>query len=309
MTQSFSFRRPVLLLVFNRLDTTVKVLEELRKVRPAKVYIAADGPRPNKPGESELVREVRNATVSSIDWDCQIDTLFRDENLGCKFAVSGALSWFFENEESGIILEDDCLPSPDFFRFCDEMLDRYADDEQVMHVSGSSLADLGPQSASYFFSRYPMIWGWATWSRAWSRFSLDRPVPQTFEHILGDLTTQWQRDYWRRVLNHFYAGEIDTWDYAWVSSIWQQGGLTISPTRNLISNIGFGRNSTHTGGWRDYRGLGNRSIEPLGEIVPPASEELNDSLDEKLFMDLFWDPPAPIKAMKLIRHLALSRRP
>ncbi len=165
-------RSPVLFLVFNRPDSTRKVFDAIRSARPPKLYITADGPRPDRPAEAKLCSEVR-AIASAVDWPCEVKTLFRESNLGCKAGVSSGITWFFSHEDEGIILEDDVLPVPTFFNFCDEMLERYRDDARVSMISGCNLISnhFSPKQ-SYFFSRYNLIWGWATWRRAWQHYDV-----------------------------------------------------------------------------------------------------------------------------------------
>ena len=158
----FKLETPVLFLVFNRPDTTAQVFEAIRQAKPPRLYVASDGAREDKEGELEKVKQVREI-VSQVDWNCEVKTLFRDKNLGCKIAVSSAIDWFFEQEEMGIILEDDCLPHPTFFRFCQELLERYRDDERIGMISGNNF-QFGRKCTdySYYFSMYSHIWGWAS---------------------------------------------------------------------------------------------------------------------------------------------------
>ena len=159
MEKEFSI--PILFLVFNRPETTALVFQEIRKVRPQQLFVAADGPRPDRTGEAEKCAEVKKI-VAAVDWPCEVKTLFRDNNLGCRVAVSSAINWFFENVEEGIILEDDCLPHPDFFRFCNELLDYYRNDERIMHIGGNNFQFVNKYGkSSYYFSHYAHIWGWA----------------------------------------------------------------------------------------------------------------------------------------------------
>src|SRR5262249_47548369 len=161
---------PVLFLVFNRPETTARVMEAIRAAGPERLYVAADGPRDSKTGEAEHCAEVRQLAMN-VDWPCDVRTLFRDRNLGCRRAVSSAITWFFEQEPEGIILEDDCLPSFDFFPYCAELLERYRDDERVMAICGSAYADVSSDYPhSYYFSYYADMWGWATWRRAWLHY-------------------------------------------------------------------------------------------------------------------------------------------
>lgn len=198
---------PILFLVFNRPDTTERVFKAIRQVKPHKLYVAADGPRPDKEGDASDVQAVRDYVMSNIDWDCHVQTLFRDTNLGCRKAVGEAITWFFEHEEAGIILEDDCFPDPSFFPFCTELLDRYRDAPRIAAITGCCFQPEGFTSdASYFFSRYPFIWGWATWSRAWKYYKQDlSEYPKLFDlewlsHLLG---SQIAARYWTKILRRY----------------------------------------------------------------------------------------------------------
>lgn len=212
--------------------------------------MAADGPKLDVPGEAEKVRQVREIVLNGVDWDCEVKTLFRDENLGCKYGVSGGIDWFFENEEEGIILEDDTLPSQSFFWFCQELLERYRDDKRIMSVSGDNFQNgITRGACSYYFSRYNHIWGWASWRRAWEYYSVDMKlwpdvakntgIEQLFEKKTDNI-------YWYNIFKNVYEGKIDTWDYQWTFVCWLQSGLTILPNVNLVQNIGFGMDATHT---------------------------------------------------------------
>lgn len=258
---------PVLFLIFNRPTTTRRVFQAIRQARPAKLYVAADGPRPDRPDEGARCAEARRI-ATSVDWPCEVKTLFRETNLGCKMGVSGGINWFFEHEEEGIILEDDCLPHSDFFRFCDELLKRYTNDERVAVVTGNNFQ--GGQTrgaASYYFSKYNHVWGWATWRRAWRHYQGDLPFWPEWRS-----STEWrqltadkvERRYWENVFDRVYANKIDTWDYPWTASLWFKGGLTATPNVNLVSNIGFGQDSTHT----------VSADSPLAEIATDALAEI-----------------------------------
>lgn len=170
---SESFKIPILLLVYNRLSETQQVFQMIKKVKPRKLYIGADGPRVDVEGEAEEVEKILSFLKTNVDWDCELKILTRETNLGCKIAVSGAIDWFFENEEMGIILEDDCLPSISFFFFCEELLKHYAANEKVMFISGTNLNEEGYQyKESYHFSIYNHVWGWATWRRVWEKYDV-----------------------------------------------------------------------------------------------------------------------------------------
>jgi hypothetical protein len=164
---------PVLLIIFNRLDTTRKVLNSLKEVKPKFLFIAADGPRLNIIGESERCEKVRNWVLENVDWDCEVKTLFRKHNLGCGYGPANAISWFFDNVKEGIILEDDCVPDTTFFEYCSILLEKYRDDNRISIISGTNIDKqkyFSPKSESYFFSVFPLTWGWATWKRNWDNF-------------------------------------------------------------------------------------------------------------------------------------------
>lgn len=243
------FNTPILFLIFNRPDTTQIVFEEIRKQKPKYLYIAADGARANKEGEAEKCEHARKLVLDSIDWDCEVKTLFRDNNLGCGLAVSGAITWFFENVEQGIILEDDCLPNESFFGFCEEMLEKYKDDSSVMHIGGHSLGvhNQNKYKNKYFFSAYNHIWGWATWRRAWNlyQFKMDNINLDIIEKQISKyFQTRAEIEYWKNTIKK--SKDVDTWDYQWTLSIWLNNGKSILPTVNIVKNIGFGLDATHT---------------------------------------------------------------
>ena len=239
---------PILFIIFNRPGTTQQVFNEIRKARPAQLFVAADGPRKNRPDEQEDCRKAREI-INQVDWECRVSTLFRDENLGCKNGVSSAIDWFFSHVEEGIILEDDCVPDESFFQFCQELLERYRDDERIMMISGNNFDSEMRSGHSYYFSRYIHAWGWATWRRAWQKFDLTMkqwPVVRNSLWLVDILEEHEAIDYWNRIFQYTYSGGIDTWDYQWVFSCWLQNGLVITPQTNLVANIGFHQFATHT---------------------------------------------------------------
>ncbi|MDC0121339.1 hypothetical protein OAI29_06115 [Amylibacter sp.] len=239
----------VLFLVFNRLDTTKKVFKAIRQAKPPRLYIAADGARANKKGECKNVQEVRDYIMQNVDWDCDVKTLFRDQNLGCKYAVGGAITWFFENEEQGIILEDDCLPSQSFFWYCEGLLDKYKEDKSIYLISADSR---GPDSfgmqEDYGFCKYPMIWGWASWASAWEDYDPElKDWPIHSKGLPVSISTYKPTvKFWKKVFQKMYEKEVDTWDYQFCYLLLKNKGKCIVPKFNLVSNLGFGDDATHT---------------------------------------------------------------
>jgi len=257
---------PVLFLIFNRPDTTRQVFDEIRKARPEQLYVAADGPRKDRSADYELCKKTREI-IQQVDWDCKVFTCFRDENLGCKRSVSSAIDWFFSHVEEGIILEDDCVPDQSFFPFCQELLKRYRDDTRIMMISGNNF-QFGKRRTdySYYFSKYVHIWGWATWRRAWKYYDIDmKSWPEIKEGgwLKDILKDQKAVKFWEKIFENTHLGKIDTWDYEWVFSCWIQNGLSILPNVNLVRNIGFDGNATHT------KGKNKQSDLPVSSIQVP----------------------------------------
>jgi hypothetical protein len=260
-----ALQTPVAFIIFNRPDTSERVFQEIAKAKPSKLLVVSDGPRSNRPGEAEKVAATR-AIIGHVNWDCEVLTNYSAENLGCKRRVSSGIDWVFEQVDEAIILEDDCLPNPSFFRFCQEMLERYRHDQRIGMVSGDNF-QFGRRrnDDSYYFSKYFHIWGWATWRERWAG-SYDVTMakwPQIRdEGWLADLVdNRRETAYWQKIFERVYRGEIDTWDYQWVFGNWVEGRMSILPAVNLISNIGFDNNATHTTGVSD---LANLARNPIG---------------------------------------------
>jgi FkbM family methyltransferase len=239
----------VLFVIFNRPDLTQRVFARIREACPTQLFVAADGPRADRPEDVALCAAAR-AVVGQVDWECEVQTLFPDHNLGCKRAVSSAITWFFEQLDEGIILEDDCLPDPTFFRFCAELLEKYRRDERVMMISGDNFQGRDrAQPNGYYFSVYTHVWGWATWRRAWRKYDGDLSDwpkladTRWLDEVLSDMEAV---KYWASIFEVAHSRKVDTWDYPWTYSCWVQKGLTILPGVNLVSNIGFDYRATHT---------------------------------------------------------------
>jgi len=277
-------KKAVLFLVFNRSDTTKRVFEEIKNAKPPRLYIASDGPRTNKEGESETVAKIRKMLVDGIDWNCEVKTLFRDENLGCGKAVSGAIAWFFNQEESGVILEDDCLPNQSFFNFCENLLDYYKDNKKVMHISGDQFVSNFENGASYYFAKIQHVWGWASWADRWKYYDFDLKNydKKNVEKFSSNANVQ---NYWRMILDKMKKHEIDTWDYQWTFKVIEKDGLCINPSKNLISNIGFGAGGTHT--TEVENPLANMNTYIIEKIIHPNSLKLDISAVDDIYQNHF----------------------
>lgn len=248
-------KTPVAFIIFNRPETTRRVFTEIARQQPRKLLVVADGPRVGRSGEAERCAETR-AVVERVDWECEVLTNFSDANLGCRKRVSSGVDWVFEQVPEAIILEDDCLPHPSFFQFCEELLGRYRDDERIGMIGGTNF-QFGRRrgEASYYFSRYTHIWGWASWRRAWNNYSVDTEIWPAFrdeQWLSSAFPNAEERKYWAKVFEAVHQGRIDTWDYQWNLACLAAGMVSVVPEKNLISNIGFGANATHTHGASIY---------------------------------------------------------
>jgi len=292
------FETPILFLLFNRPDTTKLVFAKIREVKPKYLFIAADGPRADRQSEKELCEQTRNLVMDSIDWDCEVKTLFRNENLGCGKAVSLAITWFFDNVEQGIILEDDCLPDLSFFQYCSDLLEKYRFDEQVFVIGGNNFQSKKWGKSSYYFSAYGFTWGWATWRRAWSKFdySLQSIEEKQFKHQLKRyFPKQQQRDYWYCIYKTMKYIPIDTWDYQWTITQWYNNGINILPNINLVKNIGFGNDATHTK--CNVDGVMNLETHHIDLIIHPSKKKINKKADLCSFYKIFEQKKIPPKLL------------
>lgn len=282
---------PVLLLAFRRPDTTAQVVAALRAQRPARLFVACDGPRPGRTAEAQECRATRELIDRSIDWPCEVTRLFRDQNLGCRRGVSEGIGWFFEHVSEGIILEDDVVPEPSFFGYCRELLARYRDDERIGMISGNTFRRTPTlDGASYYFSMYPHIWGWATWRRAWASYDADMqgwPAFREQGRLLDVGSREFARD-WTKVLDAVWRRRIDTWDYVWNYSFWRQGYLACLPAVNLVRNVGFEPTATHTK-------TGECPLREVGAIALPlrhpevlVRDRRTDDLEVSLFAKPLW---------------------
>ena len=244
---------PILLLTWRRPNTLRQVINAIRPLAPCTIYVSCDGPDLRRPGELEQVEAVRNVIATEIDWPCNIEKLYSDTNLGCRLGVSRAINWFFNNVEEGIILEDDCVPHPDFFAYCSTLLERYRYDTRIWCISGSNFQNgIWRGDSSYYFSRYNHCWGWATWRRCWQHYDGNLafwPDLRDSTLLSSIFDNSNEKAYWSNLwskLSDF--GIPDSWAYRWTFTCIANGGLTALPNRNLVSNVGFGLDATHTTG-------------------------------------------------------------
>ena len=265
------FETPILLIIFNRAENISEVLGTIRSLKPRKMYIAADGPRPGNPDDPEKCEAVRKLTLESIDWDCEVHTRFQDHNIGCGLNPSEAITWMFEKEPYGIILEDDCIPNKDFFLFCDHFLKEFERDERIWMISGTNLLEEWKANQwDYFYSQIGSTWGWATWNRAWQHYDYHmtewaKPeVQELMRNMLEPLVFKVLSMEFQYTYEGYYKGSV--WDFQWNFKRMINNGLTVMPARNLISNVGFGEEATHT------KGEGKIARIPRGELEFPLRE-------------------------------------
>lgn len=290
---TFNTDTPILLLAFNRPELTRRVFEAIKKAAPKRLYVAADGPR----GDQDLqkCKEVRDI-VESITWDCKFTTLFRDRNLGCGKAVSEGITWFFEHEIEGIILEDDCLPVPSFFGFCSHMLAYFRNDTRVGHISGSNFQDgIGRGDGSYYFSELTHVWGWAGWRRVWKDYDFNISSFSQFEKSFTAYPShQPFAERWTDIFTKVYQGKIDTWDYQYAYLNLAMNYAAVMPNVNLIENIGIGNEATHT---NESHPLSNKPAYELTSIVHPVFRTVDVAADLYTQNLEFNQPVRPQKSL------------
>lgn len=264
---------PVLLIVWRRPDTLRQLIQRHPAGGAIALYVACDGPNPHRPGEEKKVAATRAVIESEIDWPCHIERFYSEINHGCRLGVSRAITWFFERVEEGIILEDDCIPHPDFFPYCASLLELYRNDTRIWSVCGSNF-QLGRKrgAASYYFSIHGDSWGWATWRRAWLNYSSAQAKwPEfrdagRFEDVFPDPL---ERLYWTEILDRlFLIGEPSAWDYQWWLACWMNNALHAWPNVNLVTNSGFTQEGTHTLSPSRFV-FAEMDVEPLGAIIHP----------------------------------------
>jgi hypothetical protein len=297
---AYSCKAAVAFLIFNRPETTKRVFAEIAKAKPRKLFVVADGPRRNQPGEDERCEATRKV-LSKIDWECELLADYADTNMGCRDRISSGIDWVFSEVEEAIFLEDDCLPHPTFFRFCDELLEKYRNDERIMAISGDNF-QFGKKTTdySYYFSRFTHIWGWASWRRAWSHYDVNMsrwPAVREGRWLADLLENRRETKYWTEVFDLVHQRKIGTWDYQWLFACWLQSALCVLPNVNLVSNIGFGADATHTAG------AGKVADLPTEEIVFPLKHPptmIRDCTADEKTADIFFRRPRFAKARMAI---------
>jgi hypothetical protein len=279
----------ILFILFNRTDTSLQVLQSIREVKPKRLYFFADGARPHVETDKEQCARARKI-VDQVDWPCEIKTFFLEENLGPRLALGKGISWFFEHEEEGIILEHDCLPSTSFYSFCETLLAHYRDDERIMHISGDNFQfGIKRGNSSYYFSRYNHIWGFATWRRAWKHYDVTMKLYPEFKRqgymntIIKDKRIA---KFWIKLLDETYLGKIATWDYQWAFSMWCQNGLAILPNQNLVSNIGFDALALNT--VDSGHKVANIPTSEIQHIIHPSFFIVDDKADNYSMNYIFY---------------------
>jgi hypothetical protein len=278
---------PVVIVAFNRPDTVLRLINCLRPIKPKNIYLIVDGPRKERVDDYENCKKVISL-LESIEWPCNINRNYSPVNLGCRNRFNSGLDWVFSNVESAIILEDDCLPHPDFFPYCEELLDLYKNDGRLWMISGNNFqSENWRGDSSYYFSRYTHIWGWATWRRAWIKNDQELTFWPSWQGT-NDWKSFWpsknEASYWEEIMNATHAKRIDTWDYAWMASMWKNFALAIVPNVNMISNIGFDDRATHT---KDKNcNLSNLKTKPIGTLVHPRNIYWDSYNDEYIFKNI-----------------------
>jgi len=285
-TEIMPLNTPVVFCIFRRPETTRQVFERIAQAQPRQLFVIADGPR--NPEEALLCEQTR--AIIQVDWPCEVRYNYAEQNMGLKARISSGLDWVFEQVEQAIILEDDCLPHATFFRFCEELLEHYKDDERVMHIGGNNFGYQRPPSCtdSYYFSRYTHIWGWATWRRAWAKYDVDMKDWRDAQKRRAVLLRSpwWMRSYWTNIYDAVDNGRIHTWDYQWLFASVLHDGLAVVPFENLVAHIGVGEGSTHftTASLTD-----SRSFRTLYPVAFPLShpQEVRLSLPGEAYINRF----------------------
>lgn len=305
-----TYNIPILFIIFNRPDIASKSFLKIKEARPSKLYIAQDGARQDSPGENDIVLKTRKIILDMIDWQCEVKTLFQEQNLGCGKGVFTAISWLFQNEDIGIILEDDCVVSNSFFQFMEEMLTKYKDDQRIGMVAGSNLINSYRENkTSYFFSRYKSCWGWGSWKRAWANMDIDMNWRKDYcdDVICNSGYYSKGKSKWNYQLKCIDNNFVSAWDWQWFFTLSSQNQLCIYPAKNLVSNIGNDSNATHT----SFGSITHKSHELDFPLVHPKYICPNKTFDAA-----FWNVEntfknrilrmLPLKTKKILKQIIFS---
>lgn len=303
---------PIVVIVFNRPDTASRLVSCLAAEKPKTLFVVSDGARQGIPGESDRVDHVRKL-FGSLPWKCDVYRDYADANLGCRRRVASGLSWVFANVPSAIVLEDDCIPRANFFPYCREVLQRYEADVRVASVSGTThehVRSVGREA--YRFSRYPYVWGWATWRRAWAMYDENLAESKTqCDEIIRRTFPRWREQaYWRYIFDKCRDRSIDTWDYIWALSCWNKSAMHVVPTMSLVENIGIGSDSTHTKSLPYYESRLPRKMRYPEDLVPPyehpADVERNQAADQQV-EDTVYSKSLGNRLRWLVNHPVFTR--
>lgn len=302
------FNTPILVIIFNRPHFVRSLFDEIKKQKPRQLFIFCDGARKDKPGEEELLRKSKSIFEQQIDWDCDLKTNYLKENKGAGRAIVGAIKWFFENVEQGIIFEEDCLPHQDFFPYCEELLQRYKDDERVIFIGGNNFYDRKITSYSYYFSAYPHIWGWAAWRKTIDGYSfdVDNISNKEIRTLLSRYFDSWhEREYWYDRFRLVRKNRINSWDYQLAFNIWRNNGVSIIPAVNLVKNVGFDKNALHTKS--SNAKSANLTLNSILPLIHPRDFEINKEADYSYFKEYNYKSSVRL-LYRLIRRTFFLRR-
>ncbi|HHX78623.1 MAG TPA: nucleotide-diphospho-sugar transferase [Acholeplasmataceae bacterium] len=276
----YQLKTPILVIIFNRPHLVQELFNEIKKQKPKELFVFCDGARKDKIGEKELLNKSKSIFNTQVDWECKLTTNYLEENKGAGRAISSAIKWFFENVEQGIIFEEDCFPHQDFFPYCEELLEKYKDDEKVMFIGGNNFQKTKVTQYSYYFSSYPHIWGWATWRKALGDYSfdIDNISNEEIKPILRRYFNSWhEREFWYDKFLLVKKHTINSWDYQLTFNIWKKNGIAIIPAVNLVKNVGFSKDALHCKNYNDKNAkLILNNILPL---IHPQKIEINKKAD------------------------------
>jgi hypothetical protein len=293
---------PVLLLAFNRPTPTQKVLDEISVYAPPDLYVGIDGARQGRPDDEANGAKIRRnvAAWEAANPGTRVHRLYREHNLGCGRGVSSAITWFFGEQPMGIVLEDDCIPNQSFFAFCQELLHRYTDEERIMHIGGSNQLHGGvSMESTFYFSKYPQIWGWASWQRAWKNYRFDMPDLDGLFRLPA-----FQRYYKRNIFELTGRGLLDTWDIQWIYAFLMNDGLSILPKGNFIRNIGF---DVHEGSHLNARPTWYvDATTEIDDLLAPAAMEPNVAADDYVFRTVY-NPSILLRAKRKLKKLLFKK--